>query len=109
MDEDLLEERLHTIVERLAPMRPIRVVVFGSTGRGEADRLSDFDLLVVAENVSQRFGDRIAQAYDLIDPRFALDLFIYTPAEYRRMLEAGNPLVERAEAEGRVIYERSAA
>jgi len=100
---------LAEIVERLQPMRPVRILLFGSAARGTSDRLSDLDVIVVAERVAPRFLDRIAEAFDLIDPRYALDILVYTPEEYRSMLEAGNPLIEVAEREGRVIYERPAA
>ena len=96
-------------MERLQPLRPVKILLFGSAARGENDRLSDLDIIVVAERVAPRFLDRIAEAYDLIDPRYALDILIYTPEEYARMRKAENPLIETAEAGGRVLYERPAA
>jgi predicted nucleotidyltransferase len=106
---DRFDGVLAEIVERLQPMRPVRILLFGSAARGEVDRLSDLDVIVVAESVAPRFLDRIADAYDLIDPRYALDILVYTPAEYEAMRAAGNSLIERAEREGRVLYERPAA
>ena len=90
-------------------MCPRRVLLFGSAARGETDALSDVDVIVVAERVAPRFLDRIAEAYDLLDPHYGLDILIYTPEEYAAMIAAGNPLVETAEREGRVLYERPAA
>lgn len=37
-----------------------------------------------------------------------LDLLIYTPEEFARMRAEGNPLVERALAEGVVVHEAPA-
>ena len=71
--------------------------------------MNDVDIIVVAERVAPRFLDRIADAYDLIHPRYGLDILIYTPQEYAAMRAEENPLVEAAEREGRVIYERPAA
>lgn len=96
-------------MERLQPLQPVKILLFGSAARDEDDRLSDLDIIVVAERVAPRFLDRIAEAYDLIDPRYALDILIYTPEEYARMRESENPLIETAEAGGRVLYERPAA
>jgi predicted nucleotidyltransferase len=101
--------RLEELVERLQPLRPVRILLFGSSARGSADELSDLDVIVVAEHVAGRFLDRIAEAFDLVDPRYALDILIYTPDEYRSMLDDRNPLVEAAEREGRLLYERPAA
>ncbi|MGQ0668762.1 MAG: nucleotidyltransferase domain-containing protein [Actinomycetota bacterium] len=90
-------------------MEPVRILLFGSAARGTADHLSDLDVIVVAERVPPRFLDRIAEAYDLLDPGYALDLLIYTPEEYEARLDAENDLLEEAERHGRVIYERPAA
>lgn len=104
-----VEARLDEIVERLQPMKPQKILLFGSAARGRADPLSDIDLIVVAEAVTERFLDRIADAYDLLDPTYALDILIYTPSEYEAMRAGGNTLIESAEREGRVLYERGAA
>jgi uncharacterized protein len=96
------------LVERLQPLHPLRILLFGSSARREADAYSDLDVIVVAERVAPRFLDRIAQAYDLLDPRYAIDILIYTPAEYEAMQADENPLLEAAERDGRVLYERSA-
>lgn len=103
------DERLAEIVQRLAPMRPERILLFGSTARGKSDEWSDLDVIVVANEVPARFVDRIARAFDLIDPRYGLDILIYTPNEYREMLADGNPFIATAECEGRVLYVRPAA
>jgi len=108
-DIELLETRLGHIVQGLQPMRPAKIVLFGSAARGSADKLSDIDILVVAENVAPRFLDRIADAYDLISHDYALDILIYLPHEYEEMKRDGNPFVEATEREGRVLYERPAA
>lgn len=109
MSEATLEPRLREIVERLQPMRPHKILLFGSAARGDADELSDLDVIVVAEDVRPRFLDRIADAFDLLKPRYGIDLLIYTPEEYRQMLANENPLIEDAEREGRVLFERPAA
>lgn len=103
------EARLAELVERLQPLHPLRIVLFGSAARGVTDALSDLDVIVVAERIAPRFLDRIAEAYDLLDPRYALDILVYTPAEYEEMRRARNTLIEAAEREGRVLYARAAA
>lgn len=106
VDTRTLGSRLGRIVNRLGPLRPVKIVLFGSAARGEADTLSDLDVVVVAEHVPQRFVDRIGHALELIDADYALDILVYTPGEYAQMLEDRNPLVEMVEREGRVLYER---
>ena len=66
----------------------MRILLFGSSARGDDDAFSDLDLIVVANDIPTRFLDRISRAYDLIEPRFALDLLIYTPEEFAAMKQA---------------------
>ena len=104
-----MEQHLARIVEVLQSMRPVRILLFGSAARGEADELSDLDIIMVADNVAPRFVDRIGDALALIPVGIAVDILVYTPDEYARMQSDENPLIERAEQEGRVLYERPAA
>ncbi|MGH2810265.1 MAG: nucleotidyltransferase domain-containing protein, partial [Actinomycetota bacterium] len=61
-DRALQEFRLKQIVERLEPFSPVKIILFGSAARGRADAMSDLDVIVVAENVAERFLDRIGDA-----------------------------------------------
>ena len=92
--------------------QPEKIIMFGSMARGEADEYSDIDLIVVKET-SQRFiqrqVDAISFVYQEIRPNeIKVDIFVYTPKEFRSMVEGGNPFMERALAEGIVLYENSA-
>lgn len=106
---EVVEDRLRELVQRLKPLRPTRILLFGSAAQGRVDAMSDLDVIVVAENTPERFLDRLERAYELIDPHYALDILVYTPDEYERMVDSGNPLIERAEAEGRLLYARRAS
>jgi predicted nucleotidyltransferase len=57
-----------------------RIIVFGSLARGEADRHSDLDLLVVWETSLGRW-ERLDAVWKAINPRVAVDLMVVTPAE----------------------------
>jgi predicted nucleotidyltransferase len=104
MDALLLRD-LDELRRRLAPhvWRARKVIAFGSVARGEPDEWSDLDLLIVADTARpffERFKD-FAGIYD-VWPR--LDLLIYTPAEFQRMVAEDNPLVLQAIEEGVVLH-----
>lgn len=101
----LILGNLDELKRRLAPRlrRARKVVAFGSVARGEPDQWSDLDLLIVADTARpffERFKD-FAGIYS-VWPR--LDLLVYTPEEFERMVAEENPLVLRALSEGVVLH-----
>ena len=98
---------LERVVASIAALGVERVILFGSRARGDSDKLSDLDLVVIM-HTEKRFLDRLKDVYEAVMPDFAMDALVYTPEEYARMLDEANPLIEMVEREGRVVYERSA-
>ncbi len=92
-------ERLATEAAALGVQR---VLLFGSLAQGEAGLFSDLDLLIVWDT-PLGFLERTVELYSRLQPRVSADLLVYTPAEIGRM--AKTPLVRRALAEGKVLYE----
>jgi len=43
----------------------------------------------------------------VIKPNFAIDILVYTPDEFQKMVSEGNPFLEHVLKEGKVIYEKS--
>ncbi len=106
MESAAILQDLEALKRRLAPhlQRARRAIAFGLVARGDADEWSDLDLIIVTETQRpffERFKD-FAGIYD-VWPR--LDLLIYTPDEFDRMLGQENPLVQRALEEGVVLLE----
>ena len=90
---------------RVAPhvRRAIKVIAFGSVARGESDQWSDLDLIVVAET-DRPFLERFKDFAGLYDVWPSLDLLVYTPAEFQRMVADENPLVMEALREGVILH-----
>ena len=82
-----------------------KAVVFGSYARGNADRYSDLDIIIV-HDTDKGFFDRSSDFREVRSawPR-SLDMLIYTPDELDEMLAQCRPFIETALEEGVVIYE----
>jgi hypothetical protein len=68
-------------------------VVIGSVARGDFNRWSDVDVLVIAEELPARALDRLT----LLEPRPAgIQPIAWTAAEWQRELGRGNPMAVEA-------------
>ena len=82
-----------------------KAIVFGSYARGDADRHSDLDLIVVVET-ERSFFKRHEEFAGLRDVwRRGMDLLIYTPEELADMLAEHRDFIETALEDGVVVYE----
>jgi len=99
------EAELDKILEGLRRYGPDRVILFGSFARGDYHAASDVDLLIV-KDTHQPFVERSADVWRMCPSELAIEPLVYTPAEFARMVQQGNPLVSTALREGIVIYEQ---
>ena len=97
-----IRESLAPLIERAGARK---AVVFGSYARGNADRYSDLDIIIV-HNTDKGFFDRASDFREVRSawPR-SLDMLIYTPDELDEMISQRRPFIEIALEEGVVIYE----
>lgn len=86
-----------------APVKPKRVILFGSQATGQTDEYSDVDLIIVYET-DKRFLDRLAELYALWDLPVAVDMLAYTPEEFERM-RIESAFVADAVEHGKVLFE----
>jgi len=104
-----LESTLAAVTAALVrDLRPERIVLFGSFARGDQNRASDLDLLIVAETplpFCERIGRALASAYGA-SKRLPVEALVYTPAEWGRMLSERSSFAALALREGRLLYER---
>jgi uncharacterized protein len=81
-----LRAEIERLVRELVGLGAVRVVLFGSRARGAASSSSDVDLLAVLPSPPPGpFPRRLAAVYEALQPRLALDLLVYTPAELARL------------------------
>ena len=97
---------LLTVVEALRRYDPERIYVFGSWARGEADELSDLDLVVIKRTTTP-FLERLREVARLLPAETGgVDILVYTPDEFETMRRSGNVFEEMIAEEGQLVYER---
>ena len=99
-------DKVKRVVECIKQYDPEKIIVFGSYIREEIDEYSDLDFVVI-KKTDKRFLERLIEVAKLIDNNLGeVDVFIYTPEEFQRMIEWENPFIGNVLKEGRVLYEK---
>jgi uncharacterized protein len=104
-----LYEWLPAVVERVAErFDPLKIIVFGSVARGEANHDSDIDLLVVFDEIEWAEKRNVTVEIRRALARFPVpkDVIVTDVGELRRRGHLVGPMLRPALEEGRVVYER---
>ncbi len=104
MSDKNIEELLQEVVNRIKKQGVKKIILFGSSSRGEADRYSDIDLVII-KDTNERFVKRLLSVETFSDLPIQVDIFVYTPQEFDTMLNMRNPFIESVVREGKIIYE----
>ncbi len=86
---------------------PEKIILFGSLASGDIHEWSDIDLAVI-KDTNERFIDRPYSICLIADPKIGTDIIVYTPKEFRDMIEANNYFVtDEILKRGKVLYEKA--
>jgi len=88
--------------------KPAKIILFGSYAYGKPTPDSDVDLLVVMPCKGRPLDAALAVRL-AVDPDFALDLLVRTPAEVRQRLWLGDYFLREITSKGKVLYESTHA
>jgi len=102
----VIDPKIVRVLNQLMEYSPEKVILFGSQAKNSSDFYSDIDLIII-KNTRKLFLDRIKDVLKIIKPNFAIDILVYTPNEFQKMVSDGNPFLEHVLKQGKVIYEKS--
>ena len=106
MNKDMLDQQiLDDIIRRIIEVaQPEKIILFGSAARGDMNRHSDVDLLVVKDG-----GDPWTVMGDIYGNLrgvgAAVDAIVVTPAQVERYKDSHALVIKPALREGRIVYE----
>ena len=98
-DDMKLDDTLqHEIIERLKPIHPEKVILFGSYAYGEPHKESDIDILVVTQDeyIPCSFKEnmqnylKVSSAIRDLRKRIPIDLIVHTKAMHEKFVEFGS-------------------
>lgn len=98
-------EELQRLVKRIVEcVHPLRIVLFGSTARGEACSNSDFDLLIVMPDGIHRRKTAQHLYRHLWGSNCAKDLVVVTESDVREQAQNPSMVIMTALVEGQELY-----
>ena len=101
MDNKLISIMTERIVRNFDPLQ---IILFGSQARGDADRDSDIDLLVVFRELTDKRKTAIDIDRALADLPVAKDIIVSTPEELERSRTRIGSVLRYAQQEGKVLW-----
>jgi len=99
-----LEEELKRIIPEIIKLGVEKIILFGSLNSENVHKSSDIDLIVV-QKTEKNFLERLEKFYNYLNPKVAMDIFVYTPEEFEEMKNK-NSFIKSALKKGRIIYEK---
>ena len=99
-------EQIQQAVERLvAAAKPSKIILFGSYARGDATEDSDLDLMVIEQEVVNKFDEMIRLHRAVGDVGIGVDVLVYSDKEAGRRSQVPGTVLYWAFREGKVLYD----
>jgi predicted nucleotidyltransferase len=103
----------HEIVQRLKPLEPAKVILFGSYAKGTATEESDIDLAVVVpgrkveshKEQMERYLP-IAKSLRLLNEQYSIDIIVHSTDECVDLEQRQDGFWREVEESGEVLYAR---
>lgn len=101
------DQTIQKAVERIKQFDPDKIILYGSALRGDIDKDSDIDFLVVKTGVERiKPFERVYQVLQLLDEEAAYEPKVFSPKEIDERLARNDWYLEEAVKSGKVLYEK---
>ena len=104
ISQQAFNRELDRIRDGLSRYGARKAILFGSYARGDYHAGSDVDLIII-KDTDRPFLERSAEVWRHCGSSLTIEPLVYTPAEFARMTQEQNPLIEQVLREGIAVYE----
>lgn len=98
---------IRTMLQRLVEQyQPLKVILFGSSAKGNFNENSDIDLLII-KDTSERFIDRWCSVGKILagtHPSIPVDTLVLTTKEVEARLSMGDQFISEILSKGTLLY-----
>ncbi len=103
----LTQEAINSAAQRIAAAAhsPLKVILFGSYARGDADAGSDLDFLVVEQDIPDPVNEYLKLHKAASGLGVGVDMVLMSSAEFEKKRDWWTTPVYSAVREGKVLYE----
>jgi len=102
--QEITLEIQNIIDQIIQKYKPLKIILFGSAGRREYDKVNDLDFLIIKKDVPKYGLARMRELDKLIDRNIAADMLVYRPDEFEERVNLGDPFIASILREGRILY-----
>src|ERR1035437_4340659 len=98
------ENLVKTIVERLRPLNPLKIILFGSYGYGTPNADSDLDICIIKKEIKSKYQEQKKIRLRLKDLSISKDILVVSEEEYDFYKNEYGSVFMDIERKGKVLW-----
>lgn len=104
ISEDTIKKAINRLVD---VSNPEKIYLFGSYARGDAQKQSDLDFLVIEKTLKNRRKEMVRLHDAIRSMRIPVDILVISESTFKEWSEVPGTVINKAKTEGLLYYEKS--